>query len=181
MFRLFHLACILIVTSVVQAQNVFISNANFPNEPAIIMDPMRPENLVAGANLRNYYISHDTGRTWTARVLSSSYGVWGDPALAVDTAGDFYFFHLSNPPQGNWIDRIVCQRSNDEGETWNDGSYTGLNGEKEQDKEWPVIDRTNNTIYLTWTEFDEYGSPDPADSRRILFSRSRSEEHTSEL
>ena len=156
----------------INGQNVFISGDNFPNEPAITMDPLHPENLVAGANLRNYYISHDSGRTWQTGILTSSFGVWGDPAITVDTAGDFYFFHLSNPQDGNWIDRIVCQKSNDAGETWNNGSFTGLNGDKEQDKEWPIVDRNTNTIYLTWTEFDEYGSFDAADSSRILFSKS---------
>lgn len=153
-------------------QNVMISNTSFPNEPSIVMDPLHPENILAGANLNNYYISSDTGRTWTTHKLQSSLGVWGDPVLAVDTASDFYFFHLSNPPSGHWIDRIVCQKTENNGATWNDGSFTGLNGEKEQDKQWCAIDRTNNTIYLSWTEFDNYGSANPIDSSNILFSKS---------
>jgi hypothetical protein len=154
------------------AQNVMISNLNFPNEPAIIMDPERPHAMLAAANINNYYLSQDTGRTWSTHTLSSDFGVWGDPAFAVDTAGDFYFFHLSNPPNGNWIDRIVCQKTTDDGQTWNNGSYTGLNGTKAQDKEWPIVDCNTNTIYLTWTQFDEYGSANPNDSSVILFSKS---------
>lgn len=92
--------------------------------------------------------------------------------IAVDTAGDFYFFHLSNPPFGNWIDRIVCQKTSDHGQTWNNGSFTGLNGLKAQDKHWVAIDRNNNNMYVTWTQFDSYGSADPLDSSIILFSRS---------
>ncbi len=114
----------------------------------------------------------DTGYTWSEEVLTSSYGVWGDPSFNVDTAGNFYFFHLSNPSFGNWIDRIVCQKSTDDGVTWSDGTFTGLNGLKEQDKEWSAIDRSNNNIYLTWTEFDNYGTLNPNDSTRILFSKS---------
>ena len=49
---------------------------------------------------------------------------------------------------------------------------TGLNGTKDQDKQWSVIDRNNNNIYLTWTQFDDYGSNDPADISIILFSKS---------
>ncbi len=157
------------------AQNILISNEHNPNEPSIIMDPLRPNVLVAASNLNNYYVSQDTGRTWEVKQLQSSFGVWGDPALAVDTAGAFYFFHLSNPQNGNWIDRIVCQKTTDGGSSWNDGSFTGLNGAKAQDKQWPVVDRTNNMIYLTWTQFDEYGSTDPADSSIILFSKSADE------
>ena len=154
------------------AQNVLISTENFPNEPSIAMDPKNPANLVAGANLNNYYISRDSGQTWTTANLTSSLGVWGDPVISVDTAGDFYFFHLSNPPSGNWIDRIVCQKTTDLGVTWSDGSYTGLIGSKAQDKHWCAVDRSNNYMYLTWTQFDNYGSANPADSSVIFFSRS---------
>jgi hypothetical protein len=154
------------------SQNVMISNEHSPNEPAIMMDPRQPNVLIGAANLRNYYVSLDTGRTWTTEQMNSSFGVWGDPALAVDTSGDFYFFHLSNFVSGNWIDRIVCQKSTDQGQTWSDGSYTGLNGTKAQDKHWPVVDRANNMIYVTWTQFDDYGSANPLDSSTILFSKS---------
>ncbi|HEX5112554.1 MAG TPA: sialidase family protein, partial [Saprospiraceae bacterium] len=153
-------------------QNVMISNEHHPNEPSIIMDPKKPNVLIGASNLRNVYVSLDTGRTWTDTVVTSSYGVWGDPALAVDTSGAFYFFHLSNPSSGNWIDRIVCQKSEDQGQSWSDGSFTGLNDSKAQDKHWPVVDRTNNMMYVTWTQFDVYGSTAPTDSSIILFSKS---------
>jgi len=149
-----------------------ISNDDFPNEPTIMMDPKSPNVMIGGSNLNNYYVSTDTGRTWVKEDLLSSFGVWGDPAITVDTAGHFYFFHLSNPPNGNWIDRIVCQKTTDQGQTWSDGTYTGLNGTHAQDKQWCAIDRTNNNIYLTWTQFDAYGSGEPTDSSIILFSKS---------
>jgi hypothetical protein len=155
-----------------KAQNVQITNTGNPKEPAIMMDPKNPNNLVAGSNLNFVYTSNDGGNTWTINTLTSSYGVWGDPVIDVDTAGNFYFTHLANTPTGNWIDRIVCHKSNDNGTTWNDGSYTGLNGTKAQDKQWTIVDRNNNNIYMTWTEFDEYGSANPSDSSRILFSKS---------
>lgn len=154
------------------SQNVMISNQGSPEEPSIMMDPQHPNVMIAAANINRYYTSQDTGRTWTSHSLQSSYGVWGDPAIAVDIHSSFYFFHLSNPASGNWIDRIVCQKTTDNGETWNDGSYAGLNGTKAQDKQWFAIDPTDNTIYLTWTQFDIYGSASPLDSSIILFSKS---------
>ena len=164
-----------VLTSLVNstlAQNVMISSANSPNEPSIMMNPLDTDILVAGANLNNYYYSSDSGATWSEGQLTSSYGVWGDPVIDVDPAGNFYFFHLSNPPSGNWIDRIICQKSSDNGASWNDGSYTGLNGTKAQDKHWSIVDRTNGNIYLTWTQFDSYGSSSPSCKSAIRFSKS---------
>ncbi|HJW30748.1 MAG TPA: sialidase family protein, partial [Saprospiraceae bacterium] len=172
MSRFCFISVLILVPLSFWAQNILIGTDHQPNEPSIIMDPRHPNYLVAGSNIRNYYYSQDTGRTWTAGLLNSSNGVWGDPAITVDTAGDFYFFHLSNPATGNWIDRIVCQKSEDHGINWNDGSYTGLNGTKAQDKHWPVVDPVNNMIYVSWTQFDEYGTSSPVDSSIILFSKS---------
>jgi hypothetical protein len=154
------------------AQNVMISNQFSPNEPSIMMNPANTDILVAGANLNNYYTSSDGGLSWDTNTLTSSFGVWGDPVIDVDQDGNFYFFHLSNPASGNWIDRIVCQKSTDNGSTWNDGSFTGLNGTKAQDKQWSIIDHSNGNIYLTWTQFDDYGSSNPNDKSMILFSKS---------
>jgi hypothetical protein len=114
----------------------------------------------------------DTGRTWTNNTLTSSLGVWGDPVIVCDTSGHFYYFHLSNPPGTPFIDRIMSQKSTNNGQTWGNVTFMGLNGSKAQDKEWAIVDRTKNKIYVTWTEFDAYGSAAPTDSTRILFSRS---------
>jgi hypothetical protein len=156
-----------------QYPNIIIGNVNSPNEPSIVINPKNTNYVVAGANLDNFYFSTDGGYSWQNGLLDCTYGVWGDPCIAVDTAGSFYYFHLSAPsPPGNWIDRIVCQKSTDNGQTWSNGSYAGLNGSKAQDKEWAAIDRTNNTIYIAWTQFDNYGSILPGDSSIIRFSKS---------
>ena len=159
--------------SFAQYQNILISDEQYPNEPSIMMNPKNPNQLVAGANLSSYYISEDGGYNWTrGDLVSEAYGVWGDPAIIVDTAGDFYFFHLSDADGGNWIDRIVCQKYDFESGIWNDGSYMGLNGTKAQDKEWAVVDSATNTIYATWTQFDEYGTSNPSKFSNIKFSKS---------
>ncbi len=156
-----------------QHSNVMISNKSFPEEPSIMINPKNLNQLVAGANINSYFYSDDGGLTWTGDTLRSElYGVWGDPCIIVDTNGYFYFFHLSNPPTGSWIDRIVCQRSTDGGQTWNDGTYAGKNGAKMQDKEWAIVDRNTNAIYMTWTQFDDYASININDSSTILFSKS---------
>ena len=156
-----------------QYPNILISNENGVNEPSIFMNPNNTQQIVAGANNDYYFYSEDGGYSWTTGNLTSTQGVCGDPSIIADSEGNFYFFHLSYPDVGNWIDRIVCQKSTDGGTTWSDGTYTGLNGTKAQDKEWSSIDRSNNYIYLTWTQFDAYGSTAEMDSSLILYSGSQ--------
>ena len=158
------------VTIFAQHRNILIDDSGTPNEPSIAINPKNPAQLVAGSNINNYYFSADTGKTWTERHIESEYGVWGDPAITVDTNGYFYFFHLSNAQ--HWIDRIVAQRSDNGGKTWTQDSYMGFFTDKDQDKEWPVVDPENNNIYVTWTQFDSYGSGKSKDSTHILFSKS---------
>ncbi len=158
-----------------QYPNVVIGNMEDPEEPTIVLNPKNPGRVVAGANINLFYTSGDNGLTWQEGNLASSYGVMGDPCLFVDTAGNYYYIHLSDPPFGSWIDRIVCQKSTDGGVTWSDGTFMGLNGTKAQDKAWAAVDPQTNIIYVTWTQFDEYGTSNPADSSIILFSKSTDE------
>lgn len=171
---LFVLTCMVYTFSLfAQHPNIVIDNSGDADEPSICLDPKNPARMVAGSNISNIYYSSDTGKTWQKQVQRSTFGVWGDPVIACDTAGSFYHLHLSNPADGNWIDRIVSQKSTDGGKTWNNGSFMGLNGTKNQDKHWVSIDRKTNTIYSTWTQFDLYESRQPQDSTHIMFSKSQ--------
>lgn len=162
------------LSSMSQYQNIQISiTGTSVSEPSICINPRNTDQIIAGSNLNKYYISEDGGYNWTMNSLSSpQYGVWGDPCIIVDTAGSFYYFHLANPQNGSWIDRIVCQKLDLQTHTWTDGTYMGLNGNKAQDKEWAVVDSANNAIYVTWTQFDEYGVSDTSKHSNILFSKS---------
>lgn len=167
---------LLLLTGLAQSQhqNILIGNQRDPNEPAIVINPLNPDHMMVGANLDNFYFSEDGGYSWSDnRLASATLGVWGDPCLLVDNEGHYYYFHLSNPPGPAWIDRIVCQKTTDNGINWTQGVGIGINGEKEQDKEWAVFDIVTNSIYVTWTQFDNYGSSEPSDSSNILFSSSK--------
>ncbi len=162
-----------------QYRNVQINNpeSKNPNEVTIAINPKDPAKMAAGANINYIYSSSDSGKTWSESLLSSSLGVWGDPSVIYDLNGNLYFAHLSNPATGHWVDRIVVQKSVDNGANWNDGAGIGFKPEPfVQDKEWLGVDYTNspykNSIYVAWTEFDNYGSYDQNDSSRILFARS---------
>lgn len=147
-----------------------------PEEVTIAINPKNPNILAAGANINFFYYSDDGGKSWTEKKLSSSLGVWGDPCVVFDSDGNLFYAHLSNPLQGYWIDRIVVQKSTDNGISWNDGVGVGYTYPRNQDKEWLAVDVTNskyhNNIYMSWTEFDSYGSTSKSDSSRILFSKS---------
>lgn len=166
------------------AQNILVDGVNDPNEVSIAINPKNTQELAAGSNLQNYYYSHDGGQTWTANYIYSASGVWGDPMLLCDTAGNFYFFHLSAPGGQSWdsagfLDRIVCQKSTDGGVTYPGDYFFGQqNQNRVEDKEWSCVDPATNFIYSAWTEDDRYsGIPTgytvtSADSSRILFARS---------
>lgn len=160
-----------------QYPNILISDL-MPNEPSIYIDPHNTNSIIAGANIDNYYISQDGGLTWTSNILTSDLGVWGDPCMIIDTAGNFYFFHLSYPSNDQWIDRIVCQKSENKGQAWNNGAGIYVDNPKQQDKEWAVVNPFNNEIYVTWTQFDEYGTTNPLKRSNILFSKSSDEGET---
>jgi len=155
-----------------QHRVVEISTVENPNEISIAIDNRDARGMVAGANIHSIYRSADGGLNWDRSEQESTYGVWGDPVIIQDTAGTFYHFHLSKYDGGEWIDRIVCQHSEDGGRSFSGGTFFGLNGKKAQDKPWAVVNPKTNSIYVTWTQFDEYGSKDPEDRSNILFTKS---------
>ncbi|MEE9350424.1 MAG: sialidase family protein [Flavobacteriaceae bacterium] len=150
-----------------------------PCEPSIYINPKNTNNIVAGSIMDNVHYSFDAGRTWESKRLKSKLGVYGDPCITADYKGNFYYFHLSNPDGGagwgtkRFLDRMVVQKSSDGGISWTDGVGIGKHEQpKQQDKEWAIVNPFNNDIYLTWTEFDKYGSKDTNHKSRILFSKS---------
>jgi len=148
-----------------------------PLEPSIIINPRDPKNIIAGVVLNRAIYTKDGGATWNETKLESPFGVYGDPALVADSKGDVYFFHLADPSREGrkndaWLDRIVCQRSDDGGKTWNGGESIGHNPPKDQDKPWPAVHPRRQDVYVTWTQFDKYGDTTKACQSNIMFSMS---------
>jgi hypothetical protein len=161
-----------------QYQNIRIdgSQSQQPEEVTIAINPLNPDIIAAAANIDHFYLSTNGGLNWSESHLSSMLGVWGDPVVLFDSLGNLYYSHLSNPVSGYWIDRIVVQKSTNNGLTWNEGAGVGYVFPKNQDKEWMAVDFSQSpykgNIYMTWTEFDDYGSSGINDSSRIKFSKS---------
>ncbi len=156
---------------------------NDPEEVTIYINPKNPQQMVAGSNITNVYVSEDGGQTWDESTLrSKKYGVYGDPVVFANDSGHFYFCHLSQtkPPLDasySWLEYIVVQKSTDGGKTWNEGAGLGYVKGKVQDKEWISGDFSKSSphkgnLYVSWTEFDKYGSRSSNDFSRIKFSRS---------
>jgi hypothetical protein len=153
-----------------QYQNVQVgAPLNFyePEEPSIVINPNNTNHILVGSNADSYYFSTDAGLTWQHGFLYSSFGVSGDPCVLADLNGNYYYFHLVPD-----MSRVVCQKTTSLGGSWSDGSYTGLNETKDNDKEWAVINQTDGNIYVAWAQFDNHGSPNPQDSSEIQLSRS---------
>jgi len=148
-----------------------------PCEPSISINRYNPLQMVAGSVLNQVFTSSDGGQTWDVKTLTSKFGVYGDPCIVHGKKNTFYYFHLSDPSGKGWsddrlLDRIVCQRSKDNGINWSKGSSIGEAHPKDQDKEWAAFDDISERLFVTWTNFDKYKSIQPGDSTYILFSSS---------
>lgn len=176
--KYFILSCCLLSCAFGQFPNVVLDDVQKgykPCEPSIAISPHNPDLIVAGSVLNRIYRSEDGGNTWSWKEMTSPLGVFGDPViLASEKHKQFYYFHLANPDNDRnserFLDRMVCQTSKDEGRTWSSGSSIGLNPPKDQDKEWAAEDPRTGRVYLSWTEFDVYGSEKKSDRSKIRIS-----------
>ncbi len=155
-----------------------------PVEPSIAINKANPQNIVAGIVLDRIVTSHDGGASWKETKLTSPFGVYGDPVVISNAKGSMFYFHLADPSgkgqsDSSWLDRIVCHKSIDEGETWSDGESIGNNPPADQDKAWPAVHPKKNFMCVTWTQFDKYGSKDPNCQSNIMFSKSNLGNHWS--
>lgn len=159
-------------------QNIKIDEANAqngPEEPTICISLSDTNVVMAGVNIKTTYLSTDGGFTWKKSPMKSKYGVYGDPCIISTNSGKFLYFHLSLPKgkpyeDPSFLDRIVCQYSKRKPTKFHKGKYMGLNASKDQDKEWAVYDHERERTYVTWTQFDKYGSKDSTDKSVIMGS-----------
>ncbi len=161
-----------------QFPNITISSELEPEEVSIAINPKNTKQIIAGANLASSYYSHDGGFTWKRNtVFCKAFSVYGDPVLFWDNLQNAYYMHLSNPdkkitPNGNWVDRIVLNKSADLGRSYPDCFAFGKKGNKVQDKHWACVDEKTNTIHVTWTQFDKYESKEITDTSIIRYANS---------
>jgi len=137
---LIYLLVLFVPFSYAQYPNYLVDGTGSPEEVTIGINPLNENILAAGSNIDNFYSSTNSGISWSeTHIVSNLLGVWGDPVVLFDSLGNLYYAHLSNPVSGWWIDRIVVQKSTNNGINWNDGVGIGLNSyPKQQDKPWLI-------------------------------------------
>lgn len=162
------------------SQHVKLTQFSGGNEPSIAVNPNNNAEVILAFNNNNVLKSNDTGKTYTKLKVSSSFGFYGDPVLYWGKNNSIYLAHLAKNKKLKWpesFDRIVFHSANYKQKKWSKSTGIGFTLGKMQDKPWFSLDENKlslyyNRIYITWTQFDKYGSKNPLDSSRILFSYS---------
>ncbi|MEI7725809.1 MAG: hypothetical protein WCK09_11940 [Bacteroidota bacterium] len=126
-----------------QSPNIQIGiGQDWPNEPSVCMNPLNPDQILIGTVPDNYYTSEDGGLTWEHGIITSAYGVNGDPVVLADTQGNFYYFHLVPD-----LSRFVCQRKHGISSAWGEESFTAIHNDYDIDKEWATYNPITNSLY----------------------------------
>lgn len=159
-----------------QFKNIVLDEADgdpfYISQPSIAVNPKNTDNIIATAFPDNIYVSHDGGSKWEKSTVSTE-GVWGDPVVISDRKGNFYYFYLAGTAgaEKGGSKNIIVHRSKDDGNSWDEGNIVAVTTSKDLSREWPAVDRKGN-LYVTWTQFDKYGSEDPEHRSNLYFSAS---------
>jgi len=158
--------------------NIRVNSDNWgshQNETTIATNPVNPLNMIGGANdYRNgevdagWYATLDGGQTWFDGTLGD-FGIndaQGDPAIAADAEGNFYFCYIDFD-RGSADNGIFVCKTTDGGLNWTGPyeviSHQGNPNAPFEDKCYIAADRTaspySNNVYVTWTHFYTGGYP----------------------
>jgi hypothetical protein len=115
------------------------------------------------SSISNWAVSHDGGKTFTAKLGLPTYSApgitdtFGDPAVAVSPNGTFYFSTLCNYNDGAADYAAVCvYNSTDNGNTFNLWSYLSSGDINDfLDKPLMAVSPSNGKVYVTYTYFDD--------------------------
>ena len=174
--------------------------AKSPVEVSVAIDPTNPDHIVAVSQQRgtkekpgsnHAYVSTDAGKSWKTAVLANpNKRTQGDDGvtfaadgLALRTYISFLGIRTERPDRaanGIWF------ASSRDGLAWSDPVpvIDHVNTvHPYEDKPWLKADNNKDSaykgnIYVTWTQFDEYGSKKPEDKTHVFASRSKDQGKT---
>jgi hypothetical protein len=112
--------------------------------------------------LSGYSSSGDGGKTWASGFfppLPGSIFTFGDPSVAVDRNGNFYFSGLG--ADANGLFTIQVNKSTNGGRTF--GPAVLVQQDNGGDKEWIAVGKdpavkSRDNVYVTWTSFQATGA-----------------------
>lgn len=137
-------------------RNVVVGFNNSADQP-VFLNPATNRVNFQHRFLSGVGTSHDGGLTFTETSLPPIPGspfTFGDPALTVDRAGNFYYASLGASAAGAFL--VFVGKSSDGGTTFAPGVTVAVdNG---ADKEWIAsgpdpASPTRDNVYVTWTSF----------------------------
>ena len=127
---------------------------------SVVVNPKNAGNIVA-ALATDIYVTSDSGRTWSKIKMNSPHGVNGQPQLMADRKGILYYIHqsghfINGVPDISSSDRIVIQKSKDEGLTWEEEDVVGFNDSTKISYMRAVYDSKSKNITAIWTKLESY-------------------------
>lgn len=164
--------------------SIAINPANTDHLVAVSLQSMPPGSPVRISNFS--YASIDGGRTWqTAAVPNAHQRVHGDDAVTIGADGVIYHSYIAfdgiREERPDRASSGIFVRTSRDGLAWNEPVpvVDHINSAIPfEDKPWVGVDDGEDSphrgnVYVAWTRFDVYGSPDPQHETHIWFSRSR--------
>jgi hypothetical protein len=152
-----------------QVKNNVIDCVEAPPYASIIaINPKNQKNIIAGALTNTIFYSFDEGSTWQKSDIEPAASVTGNAAIVTDSKSNFYYFYLAD--SAGIKNRIVMQRSEDGGKTWEANDGLGFDLKQNCYQISPYVDASND-LYLTWSQLDKKNS-DPNCKSNIFISKS---------
>lgn len=142
-----------------------------PGEPSVILNHKNDKNIVAAMGTDQVVYTLDGGATWNESVVKSPLGRGASVGMIMDAKGRVYNFHRTEGEKpGEGYDHLLCQRSDDDGKSWNEGSIIGGGSGKKNDKLGIAVNVGKQILYAAWTQYDQYPSAEEGCKSNVMFT-----------
>ncbi len=158
-----------------QIKNILLTEQKegrpLPGEPSVIINHAEDGNIITAMGTDLVVYTVDGGKTWNESLITSPLGRGASVGMIADAKGRIYNFHRTEGEKpGEGYDHIICQRSDDGGKTWNEGSVFGGGSGKKNDKLGIAVNIGKQIIYAAWTQYDQFPSTEPGCKSYAMFT-----------